>query len=88
MRVNATDSFLLSPDGPNYQRDNPAQTTLSRQGEKRPIMKTFNPQQPNVFGVTFRLRETRRIIPIILRNFKLWKMPKLLNFKFPDGLYF
>jgi len=26
--------------------------------------------------------------PNKLRNFKLWKMPKLLNFRFPEGLYF
>jgi len=30
----------------------------------------------------------RRIFPIKLRNFKLRKMPKLLNFRFPNGWYF
>jgi len=30
----------------------------------------------------------RRIFPIKLRNFKLRKMPKLLNVRFPEGWYF
>ena len=28
------------------------------------------------------------IFPIKLRNYKLWKMPKLSNFMFPEGWYF
>ena len=36
----------------------------------------------------FSLREIRGIFPIKLRNFKLWKMTKLLNFRFPEGWYF
>jgi len=46
---------------------------------------TLNPKQSNVFGGKFRLREIRRIFPIKLSTFKLWKMPKLLNFRFPEG---
>jgi len=38
--------------------------------------------------VKFSLREIRRIFPIELRYFKLWKMPKLLNIRFPEGWYF
>jgi len=45
----------------------------------------INPQQPKVFGVKFSLGEIRGIFHIKLGNFKLWKMPKLLNFKFPEG---
>jgi len=44
-----------------------------------------NPLQARVFGVKFSLREIRRIFPIKLWNFKVWKMPKLLNFRFPGG---
>jgi len=47
-----------------------------------------NPWQPKVFGVKFSLREIRRTFPIKLRNLKLWKMPKLLIFRFPQGWYF
>ena len=36
----------------------------------------------------FNLREIQRIFPIKLRYLKLRKMPKLLNFRFPEGLYF
>jgi len=28
------------------------------------------------------------VFPIKLRNFKLWKMPKLINFRFSEGRYF
>jgi len=45
----------------------------------------FNPQQPKVFGIKFGSREIKKIFSIELRNFKLWKMPKLLNFRFPEG---
>jgi len=36
-----------------------------------------------IFGVS--LKEIGRIFSIKIRNFQLWKMPKLLNFKFPEG---
>jgi len=42
-------------------------------------------QLPKVFGVKFSLREIGRIFSIKIRNFKLWKMPKLLNLKFLGG---
>jgi len=45
----------------------------------------INPSQLKVFGVIFSVREIRRIFPIKLHNFQLWKMPKSLNFRFPDG---
>jgi len=45
----------------------------------------FNPLQPTVFGMRCSLRESGRIFRINIRNFKLWKMPKLLNFMFPEG---
>jgi len=48
----------------------------------------INPQQPKVFGVKFSLGKIRRTFPIILRNFERWKMPKLLNFRFPEECYF
>ena len=35
-----------------------------------------------------RLREIGRIFSIEIRNMKLWKMPKLLNFTFPEGWFF
>jgi len=34
------------------------------------------------------LRETGRIFYTITRNFKLWEMPKLLNFRFLEGRIF
>jgi len=38
-----------------------------------------NPYQlKKKFGVKFSLREIRRIFPIELSSFELWKMPKLL----------
>jgi len=43
----------------------------------------INPEQPKVFGVKFSLREIERIFSIEVRNSKLWKMPKQLNFRFP-----
>ena len=48
----------------------------------------LKPLQPKVFGVKFSLREIRKVFPIKLRNFKLREMPKLLNFRFPEGRYF
>jgi len=48
---------------------------------------TVNPQQPKVFGAKFRLKEVRRIFLIELRNFKLWKMPKLLTLRFLEEWY-
>jgi len=36
----------------------------------------------------FSLREVGRKFSIELRNFKVWKMPKLLNFRFSEGRYF
>ena len=50
--------------------------------------RVVNPQQPKEFGVKFSLREIRRTLPIKLRNFNIWKMPKVLNFRFPEGWYF
>jgi len=47
-----------------------------------------NPLQPKVFGVKFRLREIGRIFSTKIRNFKLWKMPKLVDFRFLEGGYF
>jgi len=47
-----------------------------------------NPKQPKVFVVKFSSRKIERIFLIEIRNFKLWKMPKLLNFRFRDGRYF
>ena len=49
---------------------------------------TLNPKQPKVFGVKFSLSEIRRIFFIKMRNYKLRKVPKLLNFSFPEGWYF
>ena len=46
------------------------------------------PQQPKVFGVKFSVREIWMIFPINVRKVKLWKMTKLLNFRFPYGWYF
>jgi len=50
-----------------------------------PFLNSINPLQPKVFGVKFRFREIGRIFPTKIRNFKLCKMPKLLNFRFPEG---
>jgi len=47
-------------------------------------MISFNPLQPEVFGEKFSFREIGRIFSVKIRNFKLWKMPKLLNFTFPE----
>jgi len=41
-------------------------------------------KQPKVFGVKS-LREIGRIFSIQTRNFKLGKMPKSINFRFPEG---
>ena len=48
----------------------------------------FNPKQPKVFRVKINFREIWGIFAIKLRNFKLTEMPKLLNFRFPEGCYF
>ena len=36
----------------------------------------------------FRLTENGRIFSTKIRSFKFWKMPKLLNLRFPEGWYF
>ena len=46
--------------------------------------KEVYPWEPKVFGVKS-LREIGRIFSTEIRNFKLWKMPKLLNFRLPEG---
>jgi len=38
--------------------------------------------------VKISLRANEKIFPIKLRNFKLWKMPELLNSRFPEERYF
>jgi len=38
--------------------------------------------------VKFSLREIRKVFPNKFRNLKLWKKPKLLNFRLPEGRYF
>ena len=45
-------------------------------------------QQPKVLGVKFSIREIEKIFSTKVRNFKLWEMAKLLNFRFPEGRYF
>jgi len=45
-------------------------------------------QQPELFGVKFSLKEYPRIFSIKLHHFKLWKMPKILNFRFLKEGYF
>jgi len=45
----------------------------------------LNPQQPKVFRAKFSLRGIGRFFPIKIRNFKLWKMPELIIFSFPEG---
>jgi len=45
----------------------------------------INPYSLKVFGVKFGLRKIGRIFSIKIRNIKLWKMPKLLNFVFTEG---
>jgi len=45
----------------------------------------LNLKQSIVFGEKVSLREIGRIFFVKIRNFKLWKMPKLLNFWFPEG---
>jgi len=52
------------------------------------IKKLLNPKQPKVFGLKLSLREIGGIFSFTVRNFKLWKMPQLLNFGFPEGWYF
>jgi len=47
-----------------------------------------NPQQPRVFRVKFSFREIGGTFSTKIRNFKLWEMPKLLNFRFSEGYYF
>jgi len=43
------------------------------------------PLQPIVFGVKFSFKKMGRIFSIKIRNFKIWEMPKLLNFRTPEG---
>jgi len=38
--------------------------------------------------VKLSLRGIEKMFSIKIRNFKLWKMPKLFNFRFPEGRYF
>jgi len=45
----------------------------------------INPKQPKVFEVKFSFREIRRISPIKSRSFRLWKLPELFDFRFPEG---
>jgi len=45
----------------------------------------LNPLQPKVFRVKFSLREIGRIFSTKIRNSKLRKMPKLLNFTVLEG---
>jgi len=49
------------------------------------LREIIDPKQPKVFGVKFSLREIGGIFFIKIRNFKLWKIPKLINFGFPAG---
>ena len=44
-----------------------------------------SPALSHRFGVKFSSREIESIVTIEIRNFKLWEMPKLLNFRFPEG---
>ena len=48
-------------------------------------LRQFNPSPLKVLGVNFSLREIGRGFPIKMRIFKLWKMPELLNLRFPEG---
>jgi len=43
-----------------------------------------NPQQPKITGVKFSSEEIGRIFSTKIRDFKLWKMPQLLNFRLPE----
>jgi len=54
---------------------------------KADALASVNPKQPKVLGLKFSLGDIGRIFAIKICNFKLWKMPKLLNFRFPDGWY-
>jgi len=47
---------------------------------------TLKPYQHKVFGVKLGLREIENIFSTIIHNFKLLKMPKLLNFRFLEKL--
>ena len=42
----------------------------------------------SIYGVKFSLREIRKVFSIKLRNFQLWKLPKLLDFRFPEEIFF
>jgi len=53
-----------------------------------PYLVNFNPKKPKVFGVKFSFRKIGRIFSTKVRNFKLWRMPKLLNFRFLEEWYF
>jgi len=48
----------------------------------------FKTAQSTVFGVKFSLREIEKRNTTKIRNFRLWKMPKLLNFRFLEVWYF
>jgi len=58
---------------------------LSRQ---RKSLLAVNSLQPKVFGVKFSLRETGTIFFTKIRNFKPFKILKLLNLRFQEGGYF
>jgi len=49
------------------------------------VASDINPYQPKVFEVKFRLREIGKILFTKISNFKLWKIPKVLNLRFPEG---
>ena len=54
----------------------------------KPILSHINSHQPKVFGVKLSSIEIKRIFSTKIRNFKLFKMPKLPNFTFPEGCHF
>jgi len=47
----------------------------------------MNPFMPKVVVAKFSLAEIRTFL-IKIRNFKLWEMPKLSNFRFPEAYFF
>ena len=57
----------------NGSRNKAKKFRKKRAGEKILV----NPLQPEVFGVKFSLREIGRVFLTKIRNFKLFKMPKL-----------
>jgi len=52
----------------------------------KPIDNHISPQQPNALECLVK-RNSKDFLNK-LRNFKLWKMPKLLNFRFSEWWYF